>query len=258
MRHISFCQTCRNRLWQLEQTLSVNIDALGDDCELVLVDYGSTDGLAGWIWKNFAKFIANGQMLFFEVAGDVGWSAPRAKNLAHRLSRGDYVFNLDADNFVTQADIQSIGEARRLQQAAHQWTGSWKDGSYGRIGMPRDLFFRLGGYDETMLPMGAQDMDILKRVVALGQDLRRLPTPGRNALLNSFMDKVANVFAATEDEATAEERWNTMEAINQHLSEMRMFIEGPCRRGGYQTFKGRLNGADVIIDGLNGRHDIRA
>ena len=44
MPAISFCTTCRNRLWQIKQTLQQNLEAIGHQNELVLVDYVSHPG----------------------------------------------------------------------------------------------------------------------------------------------------------------------------------------------------------------------
>ena len=45
----------------------------------------------------------------------------------------------------------------------HQWSGISKDGTYGRISCHRDTFYQLGGYDESFLPMGYQDHDLMMR-----------------------------------------------------------------------------------------------
>ena len=166
-KKISYCVTSRNRLWQLQQTLSANLSHLTDDEELTLVDFGSTDGLSTWVWQEFESALGN-KLNFFELKNDVEWSSPKAKNLAHRLSNGQYLFNLDADNFVTTEDLRGIHDAHDEGVVAHQWSGDWPDGSYGRIGLPQGLFFNLGGYNKSLLPMGGQDMDIIMRAEAYG------------------------------------------------------------------------------------------
>lgn len=248
---ISFCQTCRNRLWQVKETLSSNLGALPDDCELVLVDYGSTDGLATWIWETYRPFIQNGALKFFEVRNPVRWSAPRAKNLAHRLGGGEYLFNLDADNFVSADEIQMIRGLEPIGAPCHQFSGSFRDGSFGRIGLSRALFFKLGGYDETMLPMGAQDFDLLRRLSALGQTPQKLAPPQKAAIANNFSQKMASVNGVSADDAAAKQAWVAMERINQSISKVRLATEGPIRLNGFQSFKGLLNGEMVTIDGFN-------
>lgn len=113
-KSISFCSTCRNRLWQIRETLPRNLDAIREEHEIVLVDYGSTDGLSEWVWAHFQGAIDRGSLVFFEVRNEVRWNLARAKNLAHRLATGHYLFNLDADNFVTPSDVQAIEQAARM------------------------------------------------------------------------------------------------------------------------------------------------
>ncbi len=88
-----------------------------------MVDYGSSDGLSQWVWRHFESDIQQGRLRFFEVKNEVRWNVSKAKNLAHRLARGDYLFNLDADNFVTDKDIESILQAQEHAAPSHQWTG---------------------------------------------------------------------------------------------------------------------------------------
>ena len=54
MKRVSFCTTCKGRLWQLEQTLPNNLKILDDYSEIVLLDYQSPDGLKNYIFDNFS------------------------------------------------------------------------------------------------------------------------------------------------------------------------------------------------------------
>jgi len=147
MPTVSFCPTCRNRLWQLRQTLPANLTALSrqPSTELVLVDYGSSDELVEWVWHNFQSPIDAGLLQFFQLEKRPPWNCARAKNLAHRLASGRYLFNLDADNFIQQRDLEQINPAAVAGKVIHQWSGDWHDGSLGRIGLPRELFYTLWG-----------------------------------------------------------------------------------------------------------------
>jgi len=246
-KQISFCISCRNRLWQLEQTLKFNLDQINDNLEIVLVDYGSTHPISSWIWSNFSKFIENKRLVFFEVKNDVNWSSPKAKNLAHRLANSSYLFNLDADNFIDTNDIQSIFIAKEKNLPCHQWSGSFGDGSFGRIGVPKELFYRIGGYDESLLPMGAQDLDLIKRIASLDIHFSRVSKPSHVSIKNSFADKIGEFTTISENH---EEVYEEINRLNQIKALLRLKIEGPIIKGGFSTFQGVLNGKNVIIDGL--------
>ncbi|MEU5050198.1 galactosyltransferase-related protein [Streptomyces sp. NPDC021096] len=64
------------------------------------------------------------------------------------------------------------------------------NGSYGRIGLPRAAFDKLGGYDENLLPMGCQDSDLLDRARAHGMRVVRVPQQVPFAIRNTDDEKV--------------------------------------------------------------------
>jgi glycosyltransferase involved in cell wall biosynthesis len=262
---ISFCITTRNRLWQLRETLAANLATLiaadaapdrPDDAgqhNLVLVDYGSTDETAAWVWEQFSGAISTGQLTFFEVTNPVAWHMSRAKNLAHRLARGSYCFNLDGDNFIQPDDIRLIEDVARQNRACHQASSDRSDGSSGRIGLPADLFMILGGYDESMLPMSAQDIDLLRRIRRSGRTVIELPPPHRLAVQNTQHEKLFECAPLGEDPYAT---YEVMKTINRQLALARQAIEGPCRSGGFASFQGRLNGKPIVIDGFNTLHPV--
>jgi len=246
---ITFCVTCRNRLWQLKQTLGKNLESLDNDLEITLIDYGSTDEISEWVWGNFKKFIDNEKLNFFEVKNEVVWNASKAKNLAHRISNGSYLFNLDADNFIASDDLKLIRKSKELGLAIWQFAGDLQDGSYGRIGCPREMFFKLGGYDETMLPMGGQDHDFLLRLnKTFKKNLKKIAPPKLSAIKNSHEEKVLEIVESPGD---AESFYRTMNRLNLNKSKFRLATEGPLRKEGFATFKGVLNGSMVVINGFD-------
>lgn len=254
---ISFCVTCRNRLWQLKETLAHNLGHLRDEHEISLVDYGSTDGLGEWVWSNFRSQIESGRLRFFEVTNPVHWSSPRAKNLAHRIAAGDYLFNLDADNWIVAQDVALVQKAAELGVPCHQTTrvegrpvtAIVGNGTYGRIGMPRELFMDLGGYDESMLPMGGQDFNLLERLRHLGLKIGHLPSPQKAPVQNTYEQKMAEVGGALEGDARS--AFTELNKLNIAFARARTKHEGPRLLGGFASFRGRLNGKPVTIDGFN-------
>ncbi len=244
---ISFCITSCNRRWQLEQTLAHNLRLAGPAVEFTLVDYGSTDGLADWVWAQFGDQIADGRLRFYEVASRVSWHAAKAKNLAHRISTGDYLFNLDADNFVTSRDIESVASAARRDCGVQQFSGNRKDGTFGRVGLARDLFYQLGGYDESLLPMGTQDFDLLLRMRASGMDIDSSGAPELPAVQNDVAQKVA---AISDKISRPAELYLTMLRLNRLRSYLRIRLHGPQLVGGFASYRGRLNGEPKAIFGL--------
>jgi glycosyltransferase involved in cell wall biosynthesis len=253
MKTISFCTTCRNRLWQIKQTLLPNLETIAQTQEIVLVDYGSSDGLSEWVWTHFQSFIEEQKLVFFEVKNEVNWNVSRAKNLAHRLASGSYVFNLDADNFVTEKDLAYLRKVKEAHLSCWQWSGSMIDGSYGRIGSPKSVFDGMGGYDETMLAMGAQDYDLLKRL-SKAHKIIRLPAPTLEAVQNNDTHKMSEIKTYQSDDQNAKIDYNEFNLINSKISEIKLKYEGPNRLGGGFSYKGLLNGKSITINGFNEIH----
>lgn len=199
MKKVSFCITCMNRFHQISHTLPANLfDNLPDktDIEFILVDFGSKDGLKEWVLANFSSELRSGYLKYFYTDSMVTWHACIAKNTAHYFSTGEVVVNLDCDNYTG-----SRGGAFVMEQfdkfgnnlLLHQFSGAFNDGSCGRIGMRKEFFLKVGGYDESFLPMGYQDLDLLKRLHLFGLNYELVKDRRyNNAIQNTKKDSLKN------------------------------------------------------------------
>ncbi|WP_433654658.1 glycosyltransferase [Nocardia sp. CA-128927] len=189
---ISFCVTCKNRLWQLQQTLPVNLETVLADgrSEIVLVNYNSDDDLEEWV-RQFGAHIDSGVLRYIHEGTEQFFHCSKAKNLAHFAATGDLLVNLDADNFIGDTIV-----SWRAVWAQHGDTviqnryEDGSDGTYGRIGLPRTHFMALGGYDEEMYPVAVQDLDLVERARASGLEHRQLVQGGLPAIRNSIEEKI--------------------------------------------------------------------
>lgn len=212
---ISFCTSCKNRLWQLRETLPQNLAALEahPDTELVVVDYDSTDGLEDWL-RAFAVANPSPQLRFVKLQESRYWHFSIAKNLAHRLARGRWLVSLDADNFIgDQLPILRRFWSSEPDAVLHLWSGVWLDGTCGRIAMPSHAFRELGGYDEQLLPAGHQDLDLLRRARMLRMPVHQLSWARSTAMRNSVSDKIMEV-------APTDLPWRMMERRNAQTSKL--------------------------------------
>jgi glycosyltransferase involved in cell wall biosynthesis len=162
MLKISFCTTCKGRLWQLNQTLPANIKILDEHSEIILLDYQSPDGLQEWIFDNFQEYLNNGQLKYFQMHEDYAYTSAYAKNVAHRLGTGDILFNLDADNFIYDGLLY---ELRLLKdwQLFLPLLGVENEGILGRVGYTREAFYRLNGYNENIVGLKGDDGNLRVR-----------------------------------------------------------------------------------------------
>jgi hypothetical protein len=168
---ISFCITCMNRLFQLKKTIFKNLRDNEDypNCEFVLVNYNSQDGLHEWVLKNLAGEIELGMVRYFYTREANGWHAARAKNIAHFLSTGDIVCNLDGDNFTGKDFAYYINYLFQTNPDKDLLLNFRKEkyyGTYGRICLKKMTFTRLGGYDEDLHAVGGEDTDLVERGIA--------------------------------------------------------------------------------------------
>jgi len=159
------------RLFQLEQTLPANLirTAGFDDVEFAILNYNSPDGLHMWMQAHMMKYIRSGRIRYALNPEPTQFHSSKAKNQAHRLATGDILINLDSDNFIGDS-YELIAETFHQSKAVclQMYGGSCRDGTFGRIGIHSDYFYALGGYDESFLPMGGQDVDLIHRAKAFG------------------------------------------------------------------------------------------
>ena len=181
--NITFCITCKNRLHQIKKTLQKNLlDNFQEKnrIDFLLVDFG-TKGLKEWVLDNFQADLNSGYLKYYYTEELTYWHACVGKNTSHFLADNDFLINLDCDNYTGVKGgkfiLDKINKPGGHKIIIHQFSGEYKDGSFGRIGMAKRYFEYIGGYDESFLPMSVQDTDLMKRAESLGLILDHCPNP---------------------------------------------------------------------------------
>jgi len=181
---ITLCTTCMGRAHHLKQTLPRNLAdsvdwARPDAVEFVVLDYSSPDDLATWITSDPAlrPYLDAGILRFARSAGHTKFRHSHAKNMAHALATGDYVCNVDADNFLGFGFVEYLRAVFRRRHNAIVATNRLDarlnlgvhKGSMGRIALSKANFDLLGGYDETARFKGwsGEDTDLLIRAMRM-------------------------------------------------------------------------------------------
>lgn len=197
---LSLVTSVFNRLWQLKDTLPKNLEAIRNfpDVEIVLVDFGGTDSddIVTMIERDFSYDLLSGRLKYYRAIDP--WKKfhmATAKNVAHRLASHEYLFSIDADNYVSPEDLDLVLQHFSLHPDGifHQTTGcaplshrQWDhyqlfpspqdyhdgeviwDGSCGRIGISKKRFETVNGYNENFIGMGMDDIDFLIRSIRTG------------------------------------------------------------------------------------------
>jgi hypothetical protein len=195
---IAFCTAVMNRGWQIASTLPENLERLrGTTSFVALCDYHSAEPLDGLVEQHLED-VKRGTLVYFRTTEPAHFHASKAKNLAHRLGltrSPDVLFNLDADNYLSDETLRLVEETFPDDEHAclHNWSTREGDGTCGRIALRASDWLNLGGYDEQFLAMSMQDLDLIFRCRAAGlryvRSDRGMPRP----LQNTITQKMANV-----------------------------------------------------------------
>jgi hypothetical protein len=193
---ISFCQTCKNRLYQLKETIFSNLDTIINDrnSELILVNYDDNE-LEEFVRANLKKYIEEKYLVYLRKYDAPYFEFSKAKNLAHLAAAGEFVFNLDCDNFLgNEINAYRSNWEKYPNSIIHGLSTSdtrETDGSYGRIGMLKATFNYLGGYDEEMVGV-YEDGDLIQRCLRLAMPYAHIVGTNRPAIRNTRLDTIKN------------------------------------------------------------------
>ena len=187
--HLVLCTTHLKRSHQLIQALPINLVCLQRHLRLVswvIVSFPDEDGhhdkICEFIKTHCKKAIEMG-LLVFRTAIMTHWHASIAKNTAHRAAQQLKwrpntklaLCNLDGDNLPGQQFVflvmLEMAKFVETPVVLHCSAGDGKDqgGTCGRIVCWSTDFERVGGYDESLGPVGYQDIDLILRI----NDLQR-------------------------------------------------------------------------------------
>jgi glycosyltransferase involved in cell wall biosynthesis len=190
MHKISICTQIKNRLYQFKKTFKENIKTITKftNVEWIIVDINSTDELDKFIVSNISM---HKQIHYYKSLDQIYYSIPVAKNFAVRLSTGDYVFNLDADNY-----LESAIEIIQTNNYSGIHYNTTNKGIFGRIGCARTAFKQVGGYDESFYPAGHHEQDLINRLSLINYELLKIklvPNSIRNSKKSTTLNMISDL-----------------------------------------------------------------
>lgn len=194
----------------------------------MVVDYGSDPDHAGRTRQICDQFEAD----YVRVDDDGPWSRARCLNIGIRRAETKFLMTSDVDMVFSPSyasDAMRVLEAEplsivcapmldlpqealpALQQAARQGESldleHWKDRAIDRfegeihpsLGVSRTVFYKLiRGYDEFFEVWGGEDRDLMRRLMALGLETRRIPAA--SYYLHQWHPKFEGVAAAEDSD----------------------------------------------------------
>ncbi len=227
---VTFCVHVHNRLSQLQATLPENLERVraAPRAGIVLLNYNSQDGVHEWVNASHREDIARGKLIYVRESRAQFFHASKSKNLAHRLAPGRLLVNLDGDNFIGNSLPFLLGLAASSNRLlVHMWSGIWKDGTYGRIAVSRKLFHQLGGYDESLLPIGFQDSDLIMRARLANADVLAIEGQGFRAASGLSVRAIANTKTDSLRFTGSKLSFELMNRLNKLRSRYNRLRHGP-------------------------------
>lgn len=164
---ISFCTVCMGRTEDLKKTLIQNIKDNLDfpNLEFVILNYNSMDDLDVFMTSNLIyPYIKNGKIKYLKTNEPRFYSTSHSRNIAFRNASNSIVINVDADNFTGKGFANHLNKLAYLcPQKALFSKGKYR--THGRIGMYKNEFEMIGGYDEDLEGYGWEDISLLIRTM---------------------------------------------------------------------------------------------
>ncbi len=191
-----------NRLHHLKQTLPINFanNINYKELEFVLLDYNSTDGLESYIRNNFQEHIDSGKLIYYKTTTPQYFMRSHSRNLAFKLSSGNILCNIDADNFTGQDFAQYVNHKFAENDNIFLSTSgikklSGKADVLGRICVKKDDFNTVTGFDERMEYYGFEDNDLINRLQLFKLRNIMIEEPSfLNSVKHSKLERIANEY----------------------------------------------------------------
>lgn len=158
-KRITVCTTCMNRLYDLRQTLPVNLEDNRDysNAQFLLLDYGGTDGVGDWVKAEMMDYIRSGRLVFYRTDDPKHFCPNHSRNLSFRLATKGLVVNVDTDNYMHKGFLHRLNQCasmceRRLLILPENFLpkGSKNLSLKGRFALYKEDIEVLRGFDEDL------------------------------------------------------------------------------------------------------------
>jgi len=183
---ISFVTVCMNEDLQLQQTLlnNINDSERYGFLQFVIVDCSQGDYLQTWIKDNVTQFIEKGIVVYYRLCSVEQYNPVQAKNLAMTLATGSIVCHLRSSECINGAFIEYINEVFHDMPNIfltsppvqfHEHSEEHPSGYLvGRLCLRKEHFMQVGGFDELMIKLGNDEVDLINRLELLGLERRNI------------------------------------------------------------------------------------
>jgi len=200
---ISFCTVCMNRLHHLRQTLPANMlnNKNYRNLEFILLDYNSDDGLDDFIKETFNDDIKSGKLIYYKTLTPKYFNRSHSRNMAYKLSTGDIVCNIDADNytggkFAAYVNNEFKKNTNIFLTPIDNRMPTKKNDVFGRTCVKKNDFYKIRGYDERMVNYGFEDYDFANRLELSGLTRNPIDQSYLKAITHDEKERLSNEFVS--------------------------------------------------------------
>lgn len=231
-RKVSLCTACMGRLHDLMVTLPVNIHHNRDypHIEFVVLNYNSPDKMDEWMRDYMMPYIEAGVLIYIHTTEPKLYSMAHSRNVAFKMATGEIVVNVDADNLTGRgfaAMLNSLAEVRPTKAVF-----SVRE-LFGQVGLYRNEWLELGGYDEQLEGYGYEDLNLVFRAMAAGCKLMAW-----DRWCSQFYERLPTTDADRVRHMECKHRvltWFVNKRITENNLRRRQLVANECRPWGKAT-----------------------
>jgi len=184
-REIAYCAPVMNRFSDLQKTLAHNLAVLKQfegRVQLIIACFDAETACKDWVQQNFSDEIKIGLLRFQSFNPLPYWHFSWAKNAFCDLIDARYYSSLDGDNFLSEDDIEKtlnlINDSDR-EYIIHHFSGTWGDGTSGRLTIPAHMY-RKKPYIDELMPRQFDEIGVILHLITDFPQLVFVSRPGVN------------------------------------------------------------------------------
>jgi len=151
---ISIIVACMNRYENLKRCVQNWMNYNDLLYEIIILDYGSKIPLKN---SNIHKLSSN--IKLYRTEAD-HWHLTRAYNIAAQYVTGDIILKMDSDYIIKSGFF----DYHKMSYNTFMFGGGGTGGLYGFLGVYKNNFFLVNGYNERLINYGHDDKDIFLRL----------------------------------------------------------------------------------------------
>lgn len=166
---IYYCIPLMNRLDDIQATLAQNLSVVSNFSNVkIILNLFDSDNLSyEWTLNNFQFYIDKGILEVNKLKPLLFWHFSWAKNSFRELIDDHGVYSsLDGDNYLCQEEVARTKQiyTELGSSVIHHFTGSWGDGSSGRVSVP-SILYKKYGYSNDIYPRQFDEITLIMNIL---------------------------------------------------------------------------------------------